>query len=120
MGCRRDRWPDRALLVARRDSIPTPAAVRTFARFMARVAPETVRDAVNRVEHRAGQLAGRNAQTIQDIADGKFEDADVARTRLAAARERLKVVGIGADKQTRVSVATSGPTAIAFGRSLGG
>jgi hypothetical protein len=86
-------------------SIPVEAVVRTYGLFVARVAPAEVGAARLRVERFMSRTAQRNAETVQAVADGKIACGDEAKCRLAGAREALKIVGIGADKQTRVGLA---------------
>lgn len=98
-----------------KDSLPVQAAVRSYARFLRRMAPWAVEDARNRAERAMARTAPRNAETIQTIADGKFDDPEKARVQLAGAREALKIVGIGADKQTRVTaIGVTGPAQFNF------
>lgn len=101
-------------------SLPVAAAVRTYARFLKRMAPAAVEDARARSERAMARNAPKNVKTIQDIADGNFEDAEVARTRLAGAREALKIVGIGADKQTRITAIGTVQAGVAFFDQLRG
>lgn len=93
--------------------IHVAAAIRTYARFLARMAPHAVAQAKDRVEYLMAATSLRNASTIQKIANGEFSDTEKARVQLAGAKEALKIVGIGADKQTRIT------TQVAVANSFG-
>lgn len=100
-------------------SIRVEAAVRTLGRFLRKIAPDSAETARALAEEAAARFTGTALATMKKIANGEFEDAEKARVQLAANERILKIVGIGADKQTRVTaISSTGPTQFNFGSVL--